>query len=192
MHYKGGHCGICQHPGWLSPFFFSSCIHHLFMISGLAMSILPSMALIPYLKPSKDSFFTLSMNLRTPFQSAPKQPYDMSLFQSSAMLWMIFKIIYSIFLLNPSVFPLILQISFKIYKQVTLGLSTSVVAAGLPSHTLLLHAESLTATFGIVFSNQPSQSSSLTRTRMTPTFHLAQCIIGQVICIYIHFTFSYR
>ena len=22
MHYKGGHCGICRHPGWLSPFFF--------------------------------------------------------------------------------------------------------------------------------------------------------------------------
>ena len=22
MRYKGGHCGICRHPGWLSPFFF--------------------------------------------------------------------------------------------------------------------------------------------------------------------------
>jgi len=67
VHYKGGHCGNCRHPGWLSPFFSSSCIPHRFMILGLVISILPYMALIPCLKLWKDLFFTLSMNLGTQF-----------------------------------------------------------------------------------------------------------------------------
>ena len=49
--YKGGHCGICQHPRWLSPFFTSLCIHHLLWSSGLLRLYSPPWPLYPVWNP---------------------------------------------------------------------------------------------------------------------------------------------
>ena len=104
------------------------------------------------LKPWKGSYFTLLMNLRTPFQLAPKGLYSMSSFWSSAMLQVI-KIIYSIFLLNSSFSPWIHWISSKNCEQVTMSSSTSLFAGGnchtphycMQNHQVQLMASSLLA-----------------------------------------------
>ena len=137
VRYKGGHCGICRHPGWLSPFFSSSCIPHLFTIFGLVMCILPFMALIPSLKPLMDSFPTHLSNLKTLFGSVPKELYSMSLFLNSAMWWMIFKIIWSIFLPDSSFLLPIHQISSKNCGQVAMSPNTCLFAGGHLSHASL-------------------------------------------------------
>ena len=156
MRYKGGHCGNCRHPGWLSPFFSSSCIPHHFMIFELVTSILPSMALIPSLKPLMDSFLTLLTNLETLFGSVPKELYSMSLFPNSAMWWMIFKIIWSIFLLDSSFLLPIHQISSKNYGQVAMAPSTCLFAGGHSSHASLSLARLSNTISGPTFFDQPS------------------------------------
>ena len=135
------------------------------MTFKLVMSTLPSMVLIPCLKPWKDFFFTLSTNLRTLLKSAAKGLYDMSSFPSWAMLFMIFKTIYSIFLPNSSLSPWIHWISLTNYKQVTMSSSTLLFAGGHSLHASLLHTILSNSTFGCISFNwsliihQPSKGS---------------------------------